>query len=128
MTTRSTEPATTNSRTAALALATDAACVVLFCTAGRRNHAETVTVSGVAETAWPFLVGLAVAWLGSRAWRASTRVWPTGVTVWLGTIAIGMGLRAATGAGTALSFVLVATGVTGALLLGWRAIAAVRGR
>ncbi|MBU3751390.1 MAG: DUF3054 domain-containing protein, partial [Mycobacterium sp.] len=40
----------------------------------------------------------------------------------LSTVAIGIGLRAGTGAGTALSFVLVATVVTGVLLVGWRAI------
>ena len=128
MTTRSAQPAARSTPTAALAFAVDAACVVLFCTVGRRNHAEPVTVSGVAETAWPFLAGLAVAWLAGRAWRRPIAVWPTGVTLWLGTIAIGMGLRAATGAGVAFSFILVATLVTGALLVGWRAIAARRGR
>lgn len=127
MTTRKTTRKTTRTsaptKTAALAYAADTACVVLFCTIGRRNHAEAVTLAGVAETAWPFLAGLTVAWLLSRAWRQPTAVWPTGVVLWLGTIAIGMGLRAVTGAGIAASFILVATAVTGALLLGWRAAA-----
>lgn len=43
--------------------------------------------------------------------------------VWLSTVVVGMGLRAGIGAGTALSFILVATGATGLLLLGWRALA-----
>ena len=37
----------------------------------------------------------------------------------VGTIAIGMVVRAAFGGGVAISFVVVATLVTGALLLGW---------
>jgi hypothetical protein len=47
------------------AVAADAVCVLAFCAVGRRSHAEGVTVSGVAETAWPFLVGAAVGWLVS---------------------------------------------------------------
>lgn len=123
MTTRKTPRTTDPTKTAALAYAADAACVVLFCTIGRRNHAEAVTLAGIAETAWPFLAGLTVAWLLNRAWRQPRAVWPTGVILWLGTIVIGMGLRAVTGAGIAASFILVATAVTGALLLGWRAAA-----
>jgi hypothetical protein len=129
MTTRSAEPSAATTRTAALAFAADAACVLLFCTVGRRNHAEAVTLAGVAETAWPFLAGLTASWLLYRAWRQPTAVRPTGVTLWLGTIGIGMVLRAGIGAGVALSFVLVATLVTGVLLLGWRAaVTALAGR
>jgi hypothetical protein len=39
-------------------------------------------------------------------------------------VAIGMLLRALTGAGTALPFVIVATITLGAFLLGWRALVA----
>jgi hypothetical protein len=128
MTTRSVQPIATNPRIAVSAFAADAAAVVLFCAVGRRNHAESVTLSGVAETAWPFLAGLAAAWLLCRAWRRPTEISPTGVTVWLSTVVIGMGIRAGTGAGTALSFIVVATLTTGTLLLGWRAIAAAAAR
>jgi hypothetical protein len=102
--------------------------IVLFCAVGRRNHAESVTLSGVVETAWPFLAGLAAGWLLCRAWRRPTEISPTGLAVWLGTVVIGMGIRAWTGAGVALSFVVVATLTTGTLLLGWRAIAAAAAR
>lgn len=119
-------------RTACLALAADAACVVLFCALGRRNHAEAMTLPGLLQTSWPFLAGLGASWLLSRAWRRPLAVWPTGLAVWLGSVAVGMALRAISGAGTASSFVLVATAVTGLLLVGWRAgfaaAAARRGR
>lgn len=104
-----------------LAFAADVACILIFVAIGRRNHAEGVTLAGIAETAWPFLVGLAAAWVVYRAWRTPTAVRPTGILVWLSTVAIGMGIRAGTGAGIALSFIAVATAFTGALLLGWRA-------
>lgn len=124
-----TTPSTSASfRTAALAFAADVFCILLFVTIGRRNHAEGVTVAGVAQTAWPFLAGLVAAWLVYRAWRRPTAIRPTGVNVWLTTIAIGMGLRAGVGAGIALSFILVATTVTGVLLLGWRAVASAAAR
>lgn len=108
-------------RTAALAFVADVVCILIFVAVGRRNHAEGVTLFGVAQTAWPFLAGLVVGWVLFRAWRRPTAILPTGVGVWLSNVALGMGLRVATGAGVAVSFILVATGVTGLLLLGWRA-------
>ncbi|BBZ26187.1 membrane protein [Mycolicibacterium madagascariense] len=105
---------------AAGALLADVACVILFCAIGRRSHAEGLTVAGVAETAWPFLSGTAVGWLASRAWQRPTSLAPTGLAVWLCTVVVGMALRKATSAGTALSFVAVAFLSTAILLLGWR--------
>lgn len=103
-------------------LGVDVACVLLFCAVGRRSHDEGVNVAGIATTAWPFLSGTALGWLASRAWRRPTAVAPTGVVVWLCTVAVGMLLRKATSAGVAASFVVVASTVTALLLLGWRAV------
>jgi peptidoglycan/LPS O-acetylase OafA/YrhL len=108
-------------RPAVTALATDVVCVIVFCTIGRRSHAEGLTVSGIAETAWPFLVGTAAGWLLSRGWRRSAALVPTGVTVWLCTVVAGMLLRKLTSAGTATSFIVVASLSTALLILGWRA-------
>lgn len=107
------------------ALAVDAACVITFTAVGRLNHGEGLTVGGIAETAWPFLVGAGAGWVLSRGWRRPTAVAPTGVTVWVCTVALAMLLRRLTSEGTALSFVVVATLVTGFLLIGWRAAAAI---
>ncbi len=112
-------------RSSTLAFLADVVGVLVFCTVGRRSHAEGLTVVGVAETAWPFLAGTAVGWLLIRGWRRPTAVFPTGVTVWVSTVAVGMALRKATSGGVAVSFVVVASAVTAALLLGWRAVAAV---
>jgi peptidoglycan/LPS O-acetylase OafA/YrhL len=101
----------------------DTACVLLFCAVGRRSHDEGLNVAGIATTAWPFLGGTALGWVLSRAWRRPSAVYPTGVVVWLSTVAVGMLLRKVTSAGVAGSFVVVAATVTALLLLGWRAIA-----
>ncbi len=116
-------------RSSALAALADVVAVLVFCTVGRRSHAEGLTVAGVAETAWPFLAGTAVGWLLIRAWRRPTAVVPTGLAVWLCTVVVGMLLREATSAGGAVSFIVVASVATAVLLLGWRvAVAAVRRR
>lgn len=105
-------------------LATDVIGVLVFCAVGRRSHDEGLDVAGVAATAWPFLTGTVIGWLVSRAWQRPTAVVPTGVVVWLCTVAVGMLLRKASSAGVAASFVLVAASVTAVLLLGWRAAVA----
>ena len=114
-----------NAKRVSSAVIADALCVLLFCAVGRRSHAEGVTVSGVAETAWPFLVGAAVGWLVSRGWRRPLAIAPTGVAVWVCTIAVGMLLRKANSGGVAVTFVVVASVVTAILFLGWRGLAAV---
>ncbi|MGV0646679.1 DUF3054 domain-containing protein [Mycolicibacterium sp. XJ879] len=112
-------------RPALTALATDLVCVVVFCTIGRRSHAEGLNLAGIAETAWPFLSGAVVGWLVSLGWRRPVAVVPTGVLVWLCTIVVGMLLRKLTSAGIAPSFIAVASISTAVLLLGWRVLAAV---
>jgi Protein of unknown function (DUF3054) len=102
-------------------LSVDVIGVLVFCAVGRRSHDEGLSITGVATTAWPFLAGTILGWLASRAWQRPTAVVPTGVVVWLCTVAVGMVLRKASSAGVAASFVLVAASVTAVLLLGWRA-------
>jgi Protein of unknown function (DUF3054) len=111
-------------RRALIALSGDVVCVIVFCTVGRRSHAEGLTVAGIANTAWPFLVGTGVGWLLIGGWRRPFTVIPTGVVVWVCTVAAGMLLRKVTSAGVSTSFVVVASLSTAVLLLGWRAAAA----
>ncbi len=111
-------------RSSAAAALADIVGVMVFCAIGRRSHDEGLTVAGVVETAWPFLTGAAVGWLLIRGWRRPTAVFPTGVVVWVCTVAVGMLLRKATSGGVAFSFVVVASAATAVLLLGWRVLAA----
>lgn len=102
----------------------DAAFVVAFAALGRGSHDREATLAGLFETAWPFLAGLALAWLVTLAWRSPLAVRRTGLPVWIGTAGLGLLLRAAVGQGTALPFVIVATLTLCAMLIGWRLIAA----
>ena len=108
-------------RTAISAFTTDVICVIVFCSIGRRSHAEGLSLAGIAETAWPFLVGTVVGWLLSLGWRRPQALLPTGVAVWVATVVVGTLLRKLTSAGTASSFIVVASISTAVLLLGWRA-------
>lgn len=104
-------------------VAADLVLVILFAAIGRSSHGESR--AGTALTAWPFLVGAIVGWLLSKAWRALASLIPSGVTIWLATVIVGMLLRAATGSGTHWSFIIVATIVNAVFLLGYRVLARV---
>ncbi|QCR39812.1 DUF3054 domain-containing protein [Microbacterium sp. SGAir0570] len=104
------------------ALLLDAVLVVAFAATGRASHDSDV-LAGLWHTSWPFLAGLLVAWVAVRAWRSPTGIVPTGLVVWAVTVVGGMLLRALSGQGTALPFVVVATLTLLVLLIGWRLIA-----
>lgn len=107
----------------------DLVLVLIFCAIGRRSHDETGALAGLATTAWPFLIGAVVGWAATWAlYRDKFDAFlllPTGIIVWVSTVAIGMVLRAISGQGTAFSFVVVASTVLAVFLLGWRGLARV---
>lgn len=107
-------------RSAVRAAVLDACCVLLFVVIGRISHSKGETVAGVASTLWPFLTGLAVGWLVTRAWRRPAAILPSGAGAVLGTVAVGMVLRVLAGQGTAFSFIVVALVFLALFLLGWR--------
>ncbi|WP_053353464.1 DUF3054 domain-containing protein [Leucobacter musarum] len=111
-------------RTVTLALCADIAFVLLFAGIGRSSHEREASLIGLFSTAWPFLVGLAITWLALRVARHPLSVLRAGLPVWIGTVVIGMLLRAATGASIAPAFIIVATITLAVFVLGWRAIAA----
>jgi hypothetical protein len=106
-------------RTIVLALIVDVVLVASFAALGRASHDSDV-FGGLWLTAWPFLVGLGIGWLVTLAWRAPLAPVRTGLGVWAATVIGGMLLRAASGQGTALPFIIVATLTLLVLLVGWR--------
>jgi hypothetical protein len=101
----------------------DLLAVIVFVLIGRASHGEGVL--GILVTLWPFAVGLLVGHLlalvlGQRETRAVR--W-AGVIVWVSTVVVGMVLRAVSGQGVQLSFVIVTVIVLAVLLLGWRLVA-----
>ena len=117
------------SRTAWRAAAFDAIAVLAFVVAGRRSHDEGGNaLVETAKVSAPFLIALAVGWLVTRAWKRPEAL-ATGAGIWAITVVLGMLFRRVVFArGTAVSFVIVATLVTAALLLGWRAVVGVAAR
>jgi hypothetical protein len=108
---------------AATGVVLDLCCVGAFVAIGRANHGEGETVAGLARTAWPFLTGLAIGWLATRAWQRPSAVTAVGVGVWVSTVALAMVLRVVSGQGIAVAFIFVALAFLGLFMLGWRAAA-----
>jgi Protein of unknown function (DUF3054) len=107
-------------RSARLAVLIDVCCVLVFVVIGRASHAKGETLAGIASTSWPFLCGLGLGWLVSRAWLRPLALLPAGISAWLCTVAGGMVLRVVSGQGTAVAFIGVALAFLGLFLLGWR--------
>ena len=103
-----------------IAVVADVRVVIVFAAVGRSNHHESAQAAGVWHTAWPFLLGTAMALALCAATRTDPLSLRAGVRVWLWTIVIGMVVRAALDEGIALPFIIVALLVLGALFLGWR--------
>ncbi|HXA33916.1 MAG TPA: DUF3054 domain-containing protein [Acidimicrobiales bacterium] len=106
----------------------DLVMVLVFVAIGRTAHAHGLTAAGLASTAWPFLAALAVGWLTLVVGRRDSTTLPSGVVVWISTVALGMALRVVAGQGTAVAFVFVAVGFLGLTMLGWRVVALGIGR
>lgn len=105
----------------AVLLVVDLVLVILFAAAGNRSHETGLSAGDIASTAAPFMLALLVATLVTPFARRPSRLWPDGLVVVVITVGMGMALRVGfDSGGTQLSFILVATGVLGALLLGRR--------
>ena len=102
--------------------AADVVLILVFAASGRRTHERGVSLAGVLDTAWPFLLAYSLAVLALRAWRSPAALWPSAIVLWLGTVAGGLTLRALAGDGVALSFQVVTLLVLGIFLLLPRAL------
>jgi hypothetical protein len=117
-------------RVAALA-GGDAAALLLFAAIGRANHAEGLTLAGVAATAAPFLIGwFAAAPLLGGYGRAAQRggvgaAAAAAAKAWVVAAPAGLLVRTLSkGYLPDSAFVIVTLVATGVLLVGWRAAAA----
>lgn len=99
-------------------LGIDLVLTLIFTMIGRASHSEPLSLAGVAETAWPFLVAVVVGsllarWDGGPWWRQGLIVWPV-------TVVLGVALRLAGGRTAAPGFVMVTAVVLALFLIGWR--------
>jgi hypothetical protein len=106
----------------------DCCGVLAFVIIGRHAHEHGDSLAGIWHTAWPFLTGLAIGLIVTRAWQRPAAIFPAGLGAWLGAAAAGMLIRVLAGQGTAVAFIAVALAVLAFFLLGWRLIALVRTR
>jgi len=111
-------------RTVAIATALDVCCVLAFVVIGRDAHGHGESLSGIWQTAWPFLAGLVIGLAAARAWRRPQALWPTGVGAWVGAAGAGMVIRVLAGQGTAAAFIAVTFAFLGLFILGWRLLPA----
>ena len=115
------QPVRGSTPTVVAAALADTILILAFAAIGRDAHQRADVIIGVFLTAWPFLVGAALAWLVARAWRRPLSL-PVGVAIWLGAVGGGMILRALTGQTVVFAFVIVALLSLGLFLVGYRAL------
>ena len=102
----------------------DVIAILVFVAVGRRSHEEANSISGLLQTAAPFLIALASSWVVVAISKPSGALVPAIIT-WAITVSIGMLLRnLAFGEGTALSFIIVTTITLFVLMVGARLVAA----
>lgn len=106
----------------------DAVLVIVFAGIGYYTHHDTLTLTGLVSTAWPFLAGLLAAHVLLAALRRPAATLISGFVVWIVTVSGGMALRQLTDEGTATAFIVVTTIFNAATLLGWRAGALIANR
>lgn len=103
-------------------MAVDVVLIVLFALLGRREHEHALSISGILMTALPFLIAYVAMTFLSKPWFTINKLFPAGVLVWVGTVAAGLALRIAFGSTAAVPFIIVASLVLGAFLMGRRLV------
>lgn len=99
----------------------DLVCVLAFAYGGKSSHEASDSNSIVLTIVWPFAVAVLVGWAGA-IWNGmrGLRTWPGGVTILAVTYVLGMVLRAVSGRGIAVGFLIVALCFLALTMLGWR--------
>lgn len=102
------------------------AAFALFARIAHQSEDMPLTFLGWLNTLWPFLLGVAVSWIIIVSARyEGSRLVPAGLLAWLLTVAVGLAIWSVRNGGAPhWSFILVATTVSGLLMMGWRAVAA----
>ena len=101
----------------------DVLAVLVFALIGRASHEAGLTASGLLETAWPFVVGVAGGWAGVFLARLTPLSYPAAAMMLVKTLVLGCVLRVIfTDGGAPVSFVAVAALFLGACFFGWRAV------
>lgn len=108
----------------------DALAILAFAIFARLAHkAEPFGVVSVFNTWWPFLIGVVIAWIFLQVQKRPAVSWTSGAIVWACAVFAGLGFWAGEhGRVPHISFIIVATVMSGLLLMGWRLVARLAGR
>lgn len=102
----------------------DVVLIALFALLGHHSHHGTLSPSGIAVTALPFLIAYLMATAIVRPWRHPTALMRSSLLLWFATAAGGLMLRVLLGESAALPFQIVTVCVLGLFLIAPRAMAA----
>ena len=98
-------------------------CVLVFAAAGKSSHEASDSEWVVLAIVWPYALSVVLAHTGLLLRRRPTRrVWPEGVVVLAVTDVLGTLLRAASGRGIAVGFLVVSVVFLALTMLGWRTV------
>jgi len=121
---------------AAVILAGDLLCFLIFAVAGLRSHEDGLGVSSIVRVALPFQAGWLVTWLAFGRGRSRAASTPDGrvssgarevLRAWLPAWLLGLLIRSLVfGRAFAPVFAIIALVFNGALLVLWRSVAAPR--
>lgn len=105
----------------------DVIAIFLFAVFARMAHkAEPFTFINILDTWWPFLIGVILGWVLLRFITSPPASFAAGSIVWVCSVVCGLGIWAGNnGRVPHISFIIVATVMSGLLLLGWRGAARV---
>lgn len=108
----------------------DAIAVLAFAIFARMAHkSEPFTFVNILDTYWPFLIGVLIAWVYLRARHIPGNLFSSGAIVWACTVVSGLGIWAVNNGRTPhISFIIVATVMSGLLLMAWRVAARLSGK
>ena len=105
----------------------DTLAIIVFAVLARLAHntaEDPFTFINVADTFWPFFLGLILGWILIWVKADAARKIGPGVVVWIATVVVGLGIWwLRNNEVPHWSFILVASVMSALLLLGWRAIA-----
>ena len=97
--------------------------MLVFALAGKTSHEAGDSNWVVAAIVWPFALAVALAHTGLvLRGRQTRRIWPEGGVVLAVTYVLGMLLRAVTGRGIAVGFLVLAALFLALTMLGWRGV------
>lgn len=100
--------------------ATDVLAVLVFAILARAAHGG-LEISHILDTWWPFIIGTILAWTLQRSKNPLS--FSHGSVVWICTATVGLTLWAIRHAAFPhWSFIIVATTMSGLLLMGWRGL------